>query len=691
MEVGDIRKRVFLLWWFGVNLKLFFLQCGCSDNKISESSRKMLLRNINSSSKPSSEVKVNTEHGERVVMDNGIVQVTLSNPQGHVVGISYNGIDNVLESSNDDRDRGYSDVVWDKPGKTDNHHQRIDGTKFTVVADNKNQVEISFVTTWTSSMEGKSVPINIDQRYVLLRGSSGFYSYIIFERPEGFPAAKLEQIRTVYKLQEEMFHYMAISDTRQRYMPTMRDRKRGKTLDYPEAVLLTNPSNETFKGEVDDKYQYILQNKDNRVHGWISINSDAAMGFWIITPSNEFRNGGPFKQDLTSHVGPFALSMYMSIHLAGKDLVMEFQEGETYKKVFGPVFMYLNSISSDVNTQTLWQDAVQQTFKEVKSWPYDFPKSQDYIPPPKRGTVAGRLLVQDMYIQGGRFQNGYSAYVGLALPGEAGSWQRESKGYQFWTKASKEGYFAIQNVVPGEYDLFACVPGFLGDYKYDTTITIEPGCWIKLGNIVYSPPRNGRTVWEIGIPDRSAAEFYIPNANKELMNKLYNNDPKEKFRQYGLWARYAELYPKNDLVYTAGVDSHDKDWFFAHVTRNVGENKYQATTWQIQFELQHRDQLEGNYTLRLALASATNSKLQVWFNEQGEKRHLFKTGLLRGDNAIARHGIHGLYWLFSVDVPRDHLVEGNNTMYLKQPLALTPFQGLMYDYIRLERPPSPRI
>ncbi|XP_054808091.1 probable rhamnogalacturonate lyase B isoform X2 [Prosopis cineraria] len=674
MNVGEKRKRVFLLW-LGMNMHLFFSQCGCSDNMILESSA----------------VKLNTEHRGKVAIDNGIVQVTLTRPEGNVVGISYNGIDNVLESRNDEQDRGYFDVVWNKPGKKSNYRQRIDGTKFSIVAADKNQVEISFMRTWTSSMEGKSAPINVDQRFILRRGSSGFYCYIIFERPEGFPAVEVEQIRMVYKLQEDRFHYMAISDTRQRYMPTMEDRKRGKVLAYPEAVLLTNPSNEIFKGEVDDKYQYSCENEDNRVHGWISMNSDAAMGFWMITPSNEFRNGGPVKQDLTSHVGPFILSMFMSMHFGGKDLAMEFREGETYKKVFGPVFVYLNSISSNVSTQTLWRDAVQQMSNEVRSWPYDFPKSQDYIPPIKRGSVAGRLLVQDHYIEGGRFQNAKSAHVGLALPGVAGSWQRESKGYQFWTKADMEGYFVIKNVIPGKYNLFAWVPGFIGDYKYNATITITPGCSIKLGFLVYSPPRNGLTVWEIGVPDRSAAEFYIPNANHEFLNKLYNNRSREKFRQYGLWARYAELYPKNDQVYTVGVDSHDKDWFFAHVTRDMGNKKYQPTTWQIKFELLRRDLLEGNYTLRLALASATISKLQVWLNEQGnKKRPLFETGMLRGDNAIARHGIHGLYWLFSIDVSSNNLVRGNNTVYLKQPLAVNPFQGLMYDYIRLERPPTLR-
>ncbi|KAK1368885.1 hypothetical protein POM88_034977 [Heracleum sosnowskyi] len=65
---------------------------------------------------------------------------------------------------------------------------------------------------------------------------------------------------------------------------------------------------------------------------------------------------------------------------------------------------------------------------EVKSWPYDFPASEDFPSKDQRGNVCGRLLAHDMYMSETDLSaNG--AYVGLAPPGDVGSWQRECKGY----------------------------------------------------------------------------------------------------------------------------------------------------------------------------------------------------------------------------------------------------------------------
>ncbi|KAK1392015.1 Rhamnogalacturonan endolyase [Heracleum sosnowskyi] len=660
-------------WLYGIVFHLFLLaQCTVGSQRFSKK---------NMSDVADSPPLQLHRWDDYVVVDNGIVNITFSTPEGMVIAIQYNGVDNILEQSDVERDRGYWDVVWSKPEHPGDITDRFEGIHFSVVLEDEDQVELSFKKTYNPSLNKNGLRLNVDKRYIVLRGISGFYSYSIFEHLEEHPAIVLYQGRIVFRLQDDLFRYMAVSDDRQRIMPTAEDRKRGQPLDYPEAVLLTNPSNTFLKGEVDDKYQYSCENKDNRVHGWIS--ADPAIGFWMITPSDEFRTAGPTKQDLTSHAGPITLSMFFSTHYAGISLGIRLGEGESWKKVFGPVFIYLNSVE-DESPLELWADAKEQMLIETESWPYDFPLSEDYPYAHERGIVSGRLLVRDRYINDELMTAG-SAYVGLAAPGDVGSWQTENKGYQFWTQTDDEGYFLLEDVRVGNYSLYAWVPGFIGDYKYNLFINIRSGSRIKLGELEYVPPRNGATIWEIGIPDRTAAEFYVPQPNPMLLNQLYVQNSAQGFRQYGLWDRYTDEYPDQDLVYTVGVSNYQIDWFFAHVNRNIGNKTYVPTTWQILFDLEEIDE-SGNYTLHLALASATTAELQVRINNYNPTSPHFTTGLIGQDNAIARHGIHGLYRLYSVNVGGSLLLQGGNVIFLTQAVGGRPFRGIMYDYIRFEQP-----
>ncbi|GFY96055.1 rhamnogalacturonate lyase family protein [Actinidia rufa] len=485
-----------------------------------------------------SDVKLHIQDDQVVVVDNGILQLTFTVPEGALIGIQYNGIDNLLELHNPELNGG------------------LNGTSFEVVTENEEQVELSFKRTWDTSLQGEHAPLYIDKRFIMLRGSSGFYSYAIYEHLEDMPSFVLYETRIAFMLKIDKFRYMAIADNRQRHMPLPDDRLpgRGEELAYPEAVRLVDPIEPEFRGEVDDKYQYSCENKDNQVHGWICF--DPPVGFWQISPTNEFRTGGPVKQDLTSHVNPTTLAMFVSAHYGGVELSLQFKSGEPWKKVFGPVFIYLNSVSDGGKALSLWDDAKEQMKVETQGWPYSFPNSEDFPNSDQRGTVTGRLLVQD------------------------------------------------------------------------------------------------------------------------------------RFRQYGLWERYADLYPDGDLVYTVGVSDYQRDWFFAHVSRKTGDDTYEATTWQINFHLKNVYE-SGAYKLRLALASATHSVLEVRINDPQANRPQFSSGLIGTDNAIARHGIHGLYYLFNVDIPYDQLVEGDNTIFLTQTSSTSPFHGIMYDYIRLEGPPSP--
>ena len=52
--------------------------------------------------------------------------------------------------------------------------------------------------------------------------------------------------------------------------------------------------------------------------------------------------------------------MFLSAHYAGEDLVLKLKPNEPWKKVFGPVFMYLNSVSYENDPVQLREDAKNQ-------------------------------------------------------------------------------------------------------------------------------------------------------------------------------------------------------------------------------------------------------------------------------------------------------------------------------------------
>ncbi|XP_074265119.1 uncharacterized protein LOC141587543 [Silene latifolia] len=99
----------------------------------------------------------------------------------------------------------------------------------------------------------------------------------------------------------------------------------------------------------------------------------------------------------------YAIKMIISAHYAGEDMVLKFADGEPWKRVFGPVFMYLNGLPTGSDWNWLWEYAKGQLFTETESWPYSFPASEDFPTSDQRGNIsenANDLMLPDRSLVG---------------------------------------------------------------------------------------------------------------------------------------------------------------------------------------------------------------------------------------------------------------------------------------------------
>lgn len=88
------------------------------------------------------------------------------------------------------------------------------------------------------------------------------------------------------------------------------------------------------------------------------------------------------------------------------------------------------------------------------------------------------------------------------------------------------------------------------------------GAYLKIGDITYSSPRDGPTVWEIGIPDRTASGFFIPDPNPKYINRLYINSPQ----------KWVHCRPTYHLLLSCNPISpfwEDSNTYYSGVTKQV--------------------------------------------------------------------------------------------------------------------------
>ncbi len=505
---------------------------------------------------------------------------------------------------------GYS-LVWQGQeliGPAKGFYSSVNGslgfspTQLLVTTNTPEMIDIAYISDWG------------ELHYVVRSGLSGLYSYFVATN-----IGTVGEYRTLYRVDGSIFRNGHNAE-RTGTFPTLAEILAGTKIQ-DETFLLPN-------GTVYTKYDYATYVAADRVHG---VFGDG-YGVWMITPSPEYINGGPMKQELMVHVESstgdgVVLNMLSASHFGTPSVTIP------NGKIYGPWLVYFNN--GDIG------DAHLQAFREEAQWPYRWLSNPHY--PLHRSTVSGTLRLAD-----GRPAAG--AMVTLAQPG--GDIYAQGADYIFYSQADEFGRFRIPNVRPKTYSLYAfSTGGLIGDvtdqYELDNVQVQDPE--VYLGTLTWSPVKYKHLLWQIGTANRKAREFKLGNLP----------------RQYGLFNQV----PAN-LTYTIGQSTPENDWYYAQT---------QVGTWTINFDLAEAYSTTAHLTIALAgLSRTADVTVQVNGTTVGSYP------AYANDMAIYRSANQsGYYHLMPFSFPASLLKVGANAITL-QATTVDSGGGAMYDTIKLE-------
>ncbi len=591
-----------------------------------------------------------TQDDASYTLANGFVTAKIAKRSGDLVSLVYKGIETLEGGS------GHPYAYWSHagPGTKSEHSITIDPA-----ANGGERAEIScrFFSLGQAVGRGPggSAIADIEIRYAVGRRDSGVYTYSIFTHKPEYPAFSLGEARFAAKLNPRVFDYMTVDKNRRKVMIAPADWDQGTELNMKEVRRLNTG---IYAGQVEHKYDYSAIQFEIPAFGWSS--TARHIGLWLVNPSIEYLSGGATKVELTAHndnnagAAPTVLNYWRGSHYGGS--VCDVAQGEAWTKVVGPFLIYLNSAPDggkqhEMQHYELWKNALSQASREAAAWPYDWVEGVDFPHQDQRGAVAGQIVLAD---GANKMTN---LLVGLA--DAAADWQRDAKHYEFWVRGDAQGRFRIPKVRPGGYTLHAIADGVLGEFA-KTGVEVAEGKSLELGRLEWRPVRNGRQVWEIGVPNRSAEEFRHG----------------DHYWQWGLYNEYPKEFP-DDVRYVIGKSDWRRDWNYVQPPR-ISEKSVAPTTWSIAFEMPEAGR--GKATLRLAFAgNGAPRGVEVVVNDAA----VGGTGPLPVTGVMHRDGIRG-YW-FERSVPFDAglLKAGTNVIKLRVP-ATAWTQGILYDYLRLE-------
>jgi len=585
-------------------------------------------------------VTVNEQAGQ-LVLENGLISLTVSTVTGDITAIE--SLDQHHRLLLTDRKEGmYLDAnggpdeapanTTAKPPKA-GYDQPLYKCACRLVKSGPDDADVEL-----KAGPGDWFPFQTEVHYVLQRGQSGFYAYVLYSHTAGMPGGGIGQTRFAIK---------GVPGTAVFTSHVVDDKRQGPVDTSPAVQGVQDATYRLADGTIYTKYNNSAFTCDYVAHGMAGHGT----GLWMVWPSTEFLNGGPLRQDLTVHQDNVLLAMFQGGHFGAGTIAVK--EGEVWSKLYGPVFIYVNHGSS---VESMWTDAKARAATERAQWPYAWLKSDEY--PLERGTVKGQIALAD----GGSTKD---AWVVLAPP-DGKDWPLSAKGYIFYGKADSGGRFVIPNVRPGNYTLFVSGANQFEDFRREN-VTVGPQSATDLGVLQWTPITHGRTLWQIGVADRSSREF----------------KGGDDVRHYGNFLRYPTDFT-DDVTFTIGKSHEKTDWNFAQWTWYS-----QKPYWTILFDLPRPQ--AGKATLTIGLASAEMTGLAIKVN--GKQVSELKPPK-SGPAGYRSGGQDSLYQVEYVPFDGSLLHPGVNqiTLGLRHAMPFSApmeqrgkfFGEVMYDAIRLE-------
>jgi rhamnogalacturonan endolyase len=177
------------------------------------------------------------------------------------------------------------------------------------------------------------------------------------------------------------------------------------------------------------------------------------------------------------------------------------------------------------------------------------------------------------------------AWVVLSPDGEGvDDWAMSSKGYQFWTKVGGDGTFSIDKVRAGAYTLWVSGGDHFESFRR-AGVTVRAGADTALGVLDRAPAAHGRRVWQVGVADRSVAEF--------------RDGAEPDYRNYDTYKKYFRAFPE-DVTFRVGESREAVDWNYAQWS---WFNR--KPVWTISFPMEAGGAAGKRATLTLGICSAS--------------------------------------------------------------------------------------